>query len=324
MAVYTPVSEQQLKAFLQNYALGDLRAYTPIAEGVENTNYLLKTSQDKFILTLCEARVQRADLPFILGLMDHLAYRNFCAPKPQRDKHGIMLGELANRPTVIVSFLEGRAHYNPTLSDCAALGDVTAKFHNAAQDFTLTRQNALAPSGWQTLISKLDARANTIDANILQDIAAAYEICCNTWPKDLPRGPIHADLFPDNVFFDHNIVSGIIDYFFACTDFYAYELAICLNAWCFAHTDSTWQFDEDKAKALLTAYHPVRPLTSNELNALPLLCLGAALRFLLTRLVDYLNVPEGALVTPKDPREYLAKMRYFFAHQSAQGFGWML
>lgn len=307
MAVYTDVTAEELSAHLARYDIGELLSFKGIAEGVENTNFLLHTTAGSFILTLYEKRVDPADLPFFIGLMEHLAARGLTCPQPVRMKDGATLGELAGRPAAIVTFLEGMWIRRPQVHHCAAVGRALAQLHLAGQGFALTRVNALSVPGWRPLYEKARDRADTVAPGLAATIAAELDHCERTWPKTLPAGVIHADLFNDNVFFLNNALSGLIDFYFACNDLLAYDLAICLNAWCFS---PDFEFDFAKGSAMIAAYQAVRPLSGEETAALPLLARGSALRFLLTRLVDWLNVPPGAVVTPKDPIEYLKKLRF--------------
>ena len=308
MAVYTDVAADELAEFLGHYDFGELLSYKGIAEGVENSNFLLHTSVGYFILTLYEKRVARSDLPFFLGLMTHLASRGISCPQPLRNKSGEALSLLAGRPAAIINFLEGVWPRKPNVAHCAGVGQALAKMHLAGADFAMSRANALSVSGWRPLFEQAASRADEVQRGLRDFIGAELDhLEGNIWPKDLPQGVIHADLFPDNVFFLGERVSGLIDFTFACTDLLAYDVAICLNAWCF---ESDCSFNVTKARAFLGAYGRERPLSQAEQNALPLLARGAALRFLLTRLVDFLNVPEGALVRPKDPLEYVRKLRF--------------
>jgi homoserine kinase type II len=318
MAVYTDVGEEELGAFLAGYDLGALLSYKGIAEGVENTNFLLHTAAGHYILTLYEKRVARADLPFFLGLMEHLALAGINCPQPVASRVAGALGELAGRPAAIFTFLEGVSVRRPQVGHCAALGRAMAGLHIAGRDFKLHRANALGPSGWHTLALSAGPRADSVTAGLSSLITEELAHLSKHWPDELPRGVIHADLFPDNVFFLGEELSGLIDFYFACDDFLAYDLAICLNAWCFEPDGS---YNVTKGKALLSGYIEKRPMSGAELLALPLLARGAALRFLLTRLVDWLDVPPGALVSPKDPLEYLKKLRFHQRIDHARDYG---
>jgi homoserine kinase type II len=318
MAVYTDVGEEELGAFLAGYDLGALLSYKGIAEGVENTNYLLHTSAGYFFLTLYEKRVARSDLPFFLGLLEHLASRGINCPQPVKNRAGTVLGELAGRPAAIVTFLEGVSVRRAQVGHCAALGRALAGLHLAGRDFKLHRKNALSLAGWRGLAKAAGARADQVTAGLSSVIEEELAHLAKHWPDDLPRGVIHADLFPDNVFFLGEELSGLIDFYFACDDILAYDLAICLNAWCFEPDGS---YNVTKGKALLSGYVEKRAMSADELLALPLLARGASLRFLLTRLVDSLDVPPGALVRPKDPIEYLKKLRFHQRIDHARDYG---
>ena len=291
MAVYTLVGDEELQKFLADYDLGAVMSFKGIAEGVENTNYFLHTAAGYFFLTLYEKRVARADLPFFLGLMEHLATHGINCPQPVKNRKGSALGELAGKPAAIVTFLDGVWVRRPNVSHCAALGRALAELHRAGAGFGLKRENALGLSGWKNLARAADGRADEIAPGLSALIAEELARLEDAWPRDLPAGVIHADLFPDNVFFLGDKLSGLIDFYFACTDLLAYDIAICLNAWCF---EADGSYNVTKGRALLSGYGAVRTLDPKEAAALPLLARGAALRFLLTRLVDWLNVPAGA------------------------------
>jgi homoserine kinase type II len=308
MAVYTDVAADELAEFLGHYDIGELLSYKGIAEGVENSNFLLHTTAGHFILTLYEKRVAKGDLPFFLGLMTHLASHGINCPQPLKNKSGEALSALAGRPAAIINFLDGVWPRKPSATHCAGVGQALAKMHLAGRNFAMSRANALSVSGWRPLFEQAAARADRVQHGLRGFIEAelAY-LESGVWPVDLPQGVIHADLFPDNVFFIGERLSGIIDFTFACNDTLAYDVAICLNAWCFENDCS---FNVTKARAFLNAYGRERELSDAEQHALPLLARGAALRFLLTRLVDFLDVPPGALVRPKDPLEYARRLRF--------------
>jgi len=315
MAVYTEVADEELAAFIDTYDIGKLLSCKGIAEGVENSNFLVHTESGYYILTLYEKRVDPNDLPFFLNLLQHLAWKGLSCPTPVQTVDGKLLGTLAGRPAALVTFLEGMWVRRPKPEHCSALGEGMAQLHLAGADFGMTRKNALSVDGWRPLFRQCDGRADTVVPGLEAEIGKELDFLEANWPSDLPTGIIHADLFPDNVFFLSDKLSGLIDFYFACTDAFAYDVAICLNAWCF---EPALSFNVTKARALLNSYCRVRPLTGQEYDALPLLARGAALRFLLTRLYDWLSVPEGALVTPKDPLEYLKKLRF---HQSVGNAG---
>jgi homoserine kinase type II len=319
MAVYTDVAADELAEFLGHYDIGELLSYKGIAEGVENSNFLLHSSAGYFILTLYEKRVAKGDLPFFLGLMTHLARHGINCPQPLKTRSGETLSTLAGRPAAIINFLEGIWPRKPNVAHCAGVGEALAKMHLAGRDFGMTRANALSVSGWRPLFDAAAPRADQVQHGLRAFVGAELDYLeSNVWPNNLPQGVIHADLFPDNVFFLGDRLSGLIDFYFACTDTLAYDVAVCLNAWCFEPDHS---FNVTKGRALLQAYEKARPLDADECQALPVLCRGAALRFLLTRLVDWLEVPAQALVRPKDPLEYYRKLRFHQTVSSARDYG---
>src|SRR3954452_16846814 len=318
MAVYTDVSAEDLADFLSDYDLGQLLSYKGIAEGVENSNFLVHTARGNYILTLYEKRVAAGDVPFFLALMEHLAKRGINCPQPVHNKSNEVLGTLAGRPAAIVTLLDGLWIRRPGNKHCAAVGGALAKLHLGGADFKMRRANALSVENWRGLFDQAKGRADSVQASLSKTIAAELDHLEKLWPRDLPQGVIHADLFPDNVFFLGDNLSGLIDFYFACTDALAYDVAICLNAWCF-ETDHS--YNVTKGRSLLQAYAQVRPLSEQERQALPLLARGAALRFLLTRLVDWFHVPAGALVRPKDPLEYYRKLRFHQAVKNVRAYG---
>lgn len=307
MAVYTEIPDDEMTAFLAGYDVGELLSCKGIAEGVENSNYLLETDAGRFILTLYEKRVNEADLPFFLALMSHFSAKGINTPLPVKGRDGVALRRLAGRPAVLVTFLDGLSARRPTVEQCGQLGEAMARLHAAGQDFTAhSRVNALAQQGWRPLLERCGPAANSVQIGLYGHADEELIYLQQCWPKNLPSGVIHADLFPDNVFFLKGHLSGIIDLYFACNDFLAYDLAICLNAWCF---EPDYSFNQTKGRALIAGYEKVRPLQQAEVEALPVLCRGAAIRFMLTRLYDWLNVPAGALVKPHDPMAYYRRLR---------------
>ncbi len=318
MAVYTDVSAEDLGKFLAGYDLGELLSYKGIAEGVENSNFLVHTRGGHYILTLYEKRVAAGDVPFFLALMEHLAARGINCPQPVKNRNGEALGKLCGRPAAVVTFLDGMWIRRPEPFHCAALGRALAQMHLEGIGFPKKRKNALSVAGWRPLFEKAADRADTVQRDMRVTIEKELTHLEQVWPRDLPQGVIHADLFPDNVFFLGRELSGLIDFYFACTDTLAYDIAICLNAWCFEPDRS---YNVTKSRDLLQAYIATRRLSPAELDALPLLARGAALRFLLTRLVDWLDVPKGALVRPKNPLEYFRKLRFHQKATSVRDYG---
>lgn len=315
MAVYTEIEDDELRDFVAQYDIGTVLACKGIAEGVENSNFMLQTDLGTYILTIYEKRVNPDDLPFFLGLLDHLSSKGIPCPPTVHGRDGRALRTIAGKPAAIQTFLSGVWLRRPQPQHCAELGTALARMHVAGQDFAMQRPNDLSLAGWRTLIEATAPKADTVQPGLAAAIADEYTYLERHWPDNLPSGVIHADLFPDNVFFLGDRLSGLIDFYFACTDQLVYDLAICLNAWCF---ERELEFNITKARRLLSSYAAVRPLDRGELDALPLLARGSALRFLLTRLYDWLNQVEGALVKPKDPLEYLHKLRF---HQRIDGVG---
>ncbi len=318
MAVYTSITDDDLSSFLEDYDIGQLTSFSGIAEGVENSNFLVRTTDGTFILTLYEKRVAADDLPFFLGLMAHLSAKGLRCPTPVADRYDIALKTLNRRPAAIVTYLDGVWPRRIRPAHCQSLGATLAQMHLAGADFGMVRRNALSVQSWRPLLNACSLPDREIYLGLYNELNQELAWLERAWPDDLPAGIVHADLFPDNVFFLQDDVSGLIDFYFACTDALVYDLAICLNAWCF-ETDGS--FNVTKAKLLTGAYQQIRPLAKAELGALPILCRGSAMRFLLTRLYDWLNHPEGAFVRPKDPMEYLKKLRFHQRIADSKGYG---
>jgi len=318
MAVYTDVAFEDLERLLGDYAIGEPKSFKGIAEGVENSNFLLQTTTGDYILTLYEKRVSAEDLPFFLGLLDHLAVRGVACPLPVQTRSGARWIELNGRPAAVLTYLDGLSLRRPEAGHCAAVGTALAELHEAGRDFPLHRPNALSLAGWHTLANATLGEADGVQKGLAELIALSLKGLDAQWPTGLPSGVIHADLFPDNVLFLHDQVSGLIDFYFACNDAYAYDLAIMLNAWCF-ETDGA--YNVTKGRALVNAYHARRPLSQAEFDALPVLARGAALRFLLTRLFDWLRRDPNALVRPKDPLDYSRRLRFHLSVDSPGGYG---
>ncbi|MBV9989697.1 MAG: homoserine kinase [Alphaproteobacteria bacterium] len=313
MAVYTDVSFEELEEFLSGYDVGRPLSFKGIAEGVENSNFFLRTDSGAFILTLYEKRVRETDLPFFLGLMDHLASRGIACPLPLKRRDGTQWAELNGRPATLLTYLNGVSLRHPAPEHCAAVGAKLAALHEAGADFALYRPNALSVDGWREMAAALIPRADEVEAGLGALIETTLENL--HWPHPLPSGVIHADLFPDNVLFVDGKVSGLIDFYFACNDAFAYDLAVMLNAWCF---DDTGRYDTARGAALLGGY---RELSPTERDALPVLARGAALRFLLTRLHDVLHRDPQALVRPKDPRDFARRLRFHLGVRRASDYG---
>lgn len=318
MAVYTEVNDDELSTFVQQFNIGELLSYKGIAEGVENTNFIIQTTDGPFILTLYEKRVNEDDLPYFLNLMEHLSDKGITCPIPVKNGDGKALGRLAGRPAAIFTFLAGMWPRKIQPVHCAELGKAIAGLHRAGQDFPMKRANDLSISGWRPLFEKCADHSDELQDGLSDLITTELDYLEANWPSDLPSGIIHADAFPDNVFFRGEKYAGLIDFYFACNDLLVYDIAVCMNAWCF---EVSGEFNVTKARLLLSNYGKVRALSQAELNALPLIARGAAMRFLLTRLYDWVNTPKDALVKPKDPREYLRTLRFHQSVPSVSAYG---
>ena len=310
MAVYTKLSENELEVFFSKYNLGKLLNYKGIKEGIENTNYFIQTEKGKFILTLYEKRVEEKDLPFFINLMRNLFDKNFPSPEPIMNNNGNYISEILEKKAAVVSFLDGYAKKVLNPNDCREVGINTAKLHLITKDLTGKRENKLSINSWRKIYIKVKKNCSKIHPNLPEIIEKNLDEIEKNWPKNIPSGIIHADLFPDNIFFKNNKLSGIIDYYFSCYDYYAFEIAICLNALCFEGKNENLSFNVTKAKKFIDGYSNIRKLTEEEKKSLKVLCQGAAIRFLLTRVFDYLNLTEGAIVKIKDPVEYLKRLEF--------------
>jgi len=310
MAVYTKLSEKELKEFFSKYNLGNLLNYNEIKEGIENTNYFIQTEKGKFILTLYEKRVEEKDLPFFISLMRNLFDKNFPSPEPIVNKNGNYISEILGKKAAVVSFLDGNAKKILNPSDCYQVGISTAKLHLITKNLTGKRENKLSVNSWRKIYNKVKKDCSKIHNNLPEIIEKNLDVIEKNWPKNIPSGIIHADLFSDNIFFKDNKLSGIIDYYFSCYDFYAFEIAICLNALCFEGKNENLSFNVTKSKKFIDGYSSIRKLNEKEKKSLKVLCQGAAIRFLLTRVFDYLNLTEGAIVKIKDPVEYLKRLEF--------------
>ena len=310
MAIYTKLSEKHLKEFFLKYNLGKLIKYKGIQEGIENTNYFIQTETCKFILTVYEKRVEEKDLPFFMGLMKNLYDADFPSPEPIVNKNGNYITEIINKKAAVVSFLNGSAKKNLNPNDCHKVGIQTAKLHLITKNLSGKRENKLSVNSWRKIYEKVKNDCSKIHPNLTKTIEKNLDEIENNWPKNIPSGIIHADLFPDNIFFKSDEITGIIDFYFSCYDFYVFEIAICLNALCFEGQKENLSFNVTKAKKFIDGYSSVKKLSEIEKKSLKILCQGAAMRFLLTRVFDYLNLTEGALVKIKDPIEYLKRLEF--------------
>jgi len=310
MAVYTKLSEKELKEFFSKYNLGELLNYKEIKEGIENTNYFIQTEKGKFILTLYEKRVEEKDLPFFISLMRNLFDKNFPSPEPIINKNGNYISEISEKKAAVVSFLDGYAKKILNPNDCYEVGINTAKLHLITKNLSGKRENKLSINSWRKIYNKVKKDCSKIHPNLPKVIEKNLDEIEKNWPKNIPSGIIHADLFSDNILFKNNRLTGIIDFYFSCNDFYAFEIAICLNALCFEGINENLSFNVTKAKKFIDGYNSIRKISEDEKKSLKILCQGAAMRFLLTRVFDYLNLVEGAVVKVKDPIEYLKRLEF--------------
>jgi homoserine kinase type II len=319
MAVYTEPTDEELQTLLEGWGLSAPLAFKGIAEGVQNSNFLLETAEGRFIMTIYEKSVNIADLPFYLGATETAANKGLPAARPVHTRDGATTQSIRGKTCALCTFLQGVSAKRPTASQARAVGVALAQLHGALADFPLSRRNDLGPDSWSDLWSGRSDVGEALEAGTAAAIENDLIAIAAHWPKDLPKGTIHADLFPDNVLYVGDKVSGLIDFYFACTDFLAYDVAVMLNAWCFEPNGR--EFDLTKGRALLSGYQSVRPMEEPELAALPLLARGAALRFFLTRLVDWTADLDGALVKKKDPRDYTSRLAFHRAATSATDYG---
>jgi homoserine kinase type II len=305
--VYTDISEQDLEGFLADFDLGAPLVFKGIAEGVENSNFLLETERGRFILTIYERRVRPEDLPFFLDLMGWLAAHGYPSAAPLADRRGQTLKTLKAKPAALVAFLPGLSANRPSLAQCREAGEGLAWLHLAAEGFPGRRVNDLGQAAWAALVAPHLEAAEALQPGLAAATLADLAAIDAGWPRGLPQGVVHADYFPDNVFFAAGRFAGAIDFYFAAWDAMAYDLGVALNAWCF---EPDGAFSAAKAAALLAGYERRRSLTSAEREALPILARGAAMRFFITRLADWGAAPPGSLVRPKDPMEYARKLAF--------------
>jgi len=317
MAVYTKLSKNELIEFFSKYNLGKLLNYQGIKEGIENTNYFIQTENGEYILTLYEKRVEEKDLPFFIGLMKNLFDKKFPCPEPIINKNGNYISEISKKKAAVISFLKGTSKKKLDPNDCYEIGFNTAKLHSITKDLSGKRENKLSIISWRKIYNKVKKDCSLIHPDLNEVVEKNLEEIERNWPKNLPSGIIHADLFTDNIFFKNKKISGIIDYYFSCNDFYAFEIAICLNALCFEGKNENLSFNVTKAKKFIEGYSNIRKLSEIEKKSLKILCQGAAIRFLLTRVFDYLNLTEGAIVKIKDPVEYLKRLEF---HNSVKNY----
>ncbi len=311
MAVYTRISEQELTDYLAQFDCGTLLSFEGITEGVENTNYIVTTTAGKYILTLFEKRAESEDLPFFITFMGYLRENNLpvSAVAATREEHRVLL--LKEKPAILSEFLEGKWLRTPQTNDVAETATLLARMHLLGRGFSLKRHNTLSLPAWVNLVHACGASADKFEAGLFDALAGELVFLKTSWPKYLPKGAVHADLFPDNVLFKDGKISGIIDFYFSCTDAFAYDLMLTFNAWCF---DASGNLDKKKAEAFLDSYYRIRPLTKAELKNLPFFGRAAAIRIIATRLYDALNPAVDAIVKPKDPMEHVRILRF---HQTS-------
>ena len=317
MAIYTKLDKEKINSILLNYNLGNLKKFEGIKEGIENTNYSIETDKGKYILTVYEKRVNKNDLPFFSELMLGLSNKSFICPKPIPNKNSVYISDFQNKKFMIVSFLEGKAKKNLSPSDCKIAGRESARLHEITKKFDFKRQNDLSVKSWRKIFNQVKNECNKIHSDLPRLIESNLTDVEKNWPNNLPSGIIHADLFNDNIFFKNNKFSGFIDFYFSCNDFYAFEIAICFNALCFDGVKQNLSFNVTKAKKFIEGYNEVRKISDEERKSIKVLSQGAALRFLLTRVFDYINIVDGAVVKIKDPIEYLKRLEF---HKNAKGF----
>ena len=310
MAIYTKVSKNDLTEFFSKYNLGKVENFHGIKEGIENTNYFIQTSKNKFILTIYEKRVQEKDLPFFMSLMRNLFDSNFKSPEPIINRNGNYITEIVGKKAAVISFINGNSKKNLTPENCKEVGSEIAKMHMITKNLAAKRKNELSIDSWKKIYQNVKEACFKIHPQLSKIIEENLVEVEKNWPTNLPAGIIHADLFPDNIFFNKNKFNGIIDFYFSCNDFYAFEIAVCLNALCFEGTKENLSFNVTKAKKFIDGYSKIRKISDDEKNSLKILSQGAALRFLLTRVFDYINLKKGAIVKIKDPIEYLKRLEF--------------
>ncbi len=310
MAVYTRINQSDLSLIEKNFKIGKIQSFSGIQKGIENTNYLIKTNKKKIILTIFEKRVQKRDLPFFMNLMFGLSKHKIKCPEPIKNKKNKYLFKIKNKTACLVSFLEGKDKNQLTSKDCFQVGKNAALLHLAAKKLRLYRKNSLSVNSWGPLLNRIDKRINKLSSNLIDTMRTDLVDIKKKWPKSMPNGIIHSDLFIDNIFFYKKKYYGFIDFYFSANDFLAYELATCVNALCFKKRNKIFILDKSKSSQLLKGYQSVRKLNYKEKSNFNTLCRGSALRYLLTRSYDYLNTPKKALIKIKDPKEYLDKLNF--------------
>ena len=310
MAVYTNLNKENIKEILSNYSIGELKEFKGIEDGIENTNYFILADNKKYILTIYEKRVRAQDLPFFSDLMTGLYKANFKCPVPIKNNNNKTISNYKGKNLMIVSFLEGKAKNILNSDNCKSLGQEVARMHLLTKNFKIQRQNDLSIMSWRKIFEQVKDKCINIHKDLPKLIESNLVDVEKNWPKNLPKGIIHADLFSDNIFFKDDKFNGIIDFYFSCNDFYALEIAICFNALCFDGSKDNLSFNVTKAKNFMDGYNQLRELNNNEKENIKVLSQGSALRFLLTRVFDAINTVDGAIVKVKDPIEYLVRLEF--------------
>ncbi len=308
MAVFTKINNKDISYIENHFKIGKIKMFKGIKKGIENTNYLLKTNNKRYILTIFEKRVQKKDLPYFMKLMDILNQQKISCPKPIKDKDGRYLTLIKNKNACIVTFLNGKDKQNLNNKNCFDVGKNIAKLHKISHKIKLYRKNSMSINNLESLLKSINFKSKAIAPNLKSILIKNLKQIKKDWPKNLPKGIIHGDLFIDNIFFDKNKFAGFIDFYFSCNDYSMYEVAICINSLCFDKKNHKFLLNNQKVRSLINGYQRIKKISQNEKDALNVLCRGAALRYLLTRIYDYINTPKTALIKIKDPKEYFQKL----------------
>ena len=307
MAVYTKISSKDINIINSKFNVNEIKSFQGIKKGIENTNYLLKTKKEQFVLTIFEKRVSYKEIPFFMKLMDDLNLSKISCPKPLKDKNGNYLIKLKNKTACVVTFLKGKDKQKLNINNCYQVGKVISQIHSITKKLNLSRKNSMGIKNLNPLLKSIKFKSKK-NSNLEKFLIQNLSNIKKNWPSKLPSGIIHGDLFIDNIFFNKNKLSGVIDFYFAANDFFMYEIAICINALCFDKKKNKFLINNQKVKNLIKGYESVRKITIREKKSLNILCRGAAIRYLLTRLYDYSNTPKTALIEIKDPNEYYQKL----------------
>ena len=307
MAVYTKINKEDISIINNKFNIEKIVSFQGIKKGIENTNYLLKSKNKKFILTIFEKRVSNKEIPFFMKLMDQLNYSKINCPKPLKSNNGSYLIKLKNKTACIVSFLKGKDKNKLNLKNCFEVGKIIAQMHSITKNIKISRKNSMGIKNLDPLLKSIKFKTNKF-SNLEKFLKDNLKDIKKNWPKKLPNGIIHGDLFIDNIFFQNNKLSGVIDFYFAANDYFMYEMAICINALCFDKKNSKFKINKQKIRNLIKGYENIKKISAKEKKSLNILCRGAAMRYFLTRLYDYANTPKTALIKIKDPREYYQKL----------------